>query len=73
MTPYIIAGIILAVGAGIELLAYIFACRMLKKKEDGLNRLKEHLLLYEQVLDEWSDSAHRFCDAFTEGGPDNAV
>lgn len=43
MTPVLIACIIVAVGAAVELIAYIFTAQLLKKKEDGLNRRKAAL------------------------------
>lgn len=43
MTPVLIACIILAVGAAAEIVAYVFTAKLLKKKEDGLNRRKAEL------------------------------
>ena len=43
MTPVLIACIILAVGAAAEIIAYVFTAKLLKKKEDGLNRRKAEL------------------------------
>lgn len=43
MTPVLIACIILAVGAAAEIIAYVFTAKLLKKKEDGLNRRKANL------------------------------
>jgi hypothetical protein len=43
MTPVLIACIILAVGAAAEITAYVFTDRLLKKREDGLDRRKAAL------------------------------
>lgn len=43
MTSVLIACIILAVGAAAEIIAYVFTAKLLKKKEDGLNRRKAEL------------------------------
>ena len=43
MTYIIIAIIILLVGAAAEIVAYVFTAKLLKKKEDGLNRRKVDL------------------------------
>lgn len=43
MTPVLIACIILAVGAAAEIVAYVFTAKLLKKKEDGLDRRKAAL------------------------------
>ena len=43
MTYIIISIIILAVGAAAEIIAYVFAAKLLKKKEDGLNKRKAAL------------------------------
>lgn len=49
MTPILIACIILAVGAAAEIVAYVFTAKLLKKKEDGLNRRKAALDAREAV------------------------
>lgn len=50
--PYIIiACIILLVGAAAEITAYVFTAKLLKKKEDGLNRRKDAIGKKEGVLD----------------------
>ena len=43
MTSVLIACIILAVGAAAEVIAYVFTAKLLKKKEDGLNKRKAAL------------------------------
>ena len=43
MTSVLIACIILAVGAAAEVIAYVFTAKLLKKKEDGLDRRKAAL------------------------------
>ncbi len=43
MTSVLIACIILAVGAAAEIIAYVFIAKLLKKKEDGLDRRKAAL------------------------------
>lgn len=43
MTPILIACIILAVGAAAEIVAYVFTAKLLKKREDGLDRRKAEL------------------------------
>ena len=43
MTYIIIAIVILLVGAAAEIIAYVFTAKLLKKKEDGLNKRKAAL------------------------------
>ena len=50
MTYFIIALIILAVGATAEIVAYIFSAKLLKKREEGLDRRKKYLDIYEDAL-----------------------
>ena len=50
MTYIIIALIILAVGATAEIVAYIFSAKLLKKREEGLDRRKEQLDRCEEYL-----------------------
>ena len=50
MTYIIIALIILAVGATAEIVAYIFSAKLLKKREEGLDRRKKYLDIYEDAL-----------------------
>ena len=48
MTYIIIAIIILLVGAAAEIIAYVFTDKMLKKREDGLDRRRAALYAYEE-------------------------
>ena len=50
MTHVLIACIILAVGAAAEIVAYIFSAKLLKKREEGLDRRKEQLDRCEEYL-----------------------
>lgn len=50
MTPILIACIIIAVGAAAEIIAYVFTAKLLKKKEDGLNRRKAALDALEDCI-----------------------
>lgn len=50
MTLILIACIILAVGAAAEVIAYVFTAKLLKKKEDGLNRRKAALDALEDCI-----------------------
>ena len=58
MTPYIIAGIILAVGLAGEIVAGIFTVKMLKKREEGLDRRQAILDQREAILGDPQEAPH---------------
>ena len=51
MTYIIIAIIILAIGAAAEITAYVFTDRLLKKREEGLDRREDAIITAEGELD----------------------
>lgn len=58
MTPIIIAGIILAVGAVAEIVAGIFTAKMFKKREEGLDRRQAILDQREAILGDPCETPH---------------
>lgn len=58
MTPYIIAGIILVVGALAEIVAGIFTAKMFRKREEGLDRRQAILDQREAILGDPCETPH---------------
>jgi hypothetical protein len=58
MTPIIIAGIILAVGAVVEIVVGIFTANILKKREDGLDKRQAILDQREAILGNPQEAPH---------------